>query len=214
MKLLSPSIPSALSKAPDITKLLRSDERLSELLVENVSSAGEHLKGADISQSRFNRYDISHSKIEQFELMDCEFKDCDFTASSFTAASWFNVGIYTTRATGLQLSSGKFRNVYFKGCKLDMVNFRFSDLQNVIFEDCVVHELDLYNAKMKNVSFINCDIEAVQFSGAKMHAVDLTQSYIVSLKGAGSLKGVHISNSQLISLAPYLASEIGIIVED
>jgi uncharacterized protein YjbI with pentapeptide repeats len=66
---------------------------------------------------------------------------------------------------------------------------------------------------LKNVAFVGCDIEDVEFSGATLHNVDLTESRIVSIKGFHGLKGARITSEQLVALIPYVAQEIGLIVE-
>ena len=69
------------------------------------------------------------------------------------------------------------------------------------------------NAQLKHVEFVDCDIEDVEFSGARLTDVDLTRSRLISIKGLAGLKGARITSEQLVALVPYVAQEIGLIVE-
>jgi uncharacterized protein YjbI with pentapeptide repeats len=106
------------------------------------------------------------------------------------------------------------QDVVFKGCKLDLVNFRFAKLKNVIFRDCLVSDTDFYNAELTNVRFDKCNIEKIELSGTKNKNLDLRSSQLGSIHGSGSLKGAIIDQMQLMQLAPYLAQEIGLTIKD
>lgn len=114
----------------------------------------------------------------------------------------------------MQLSQSLLKNVYFKSSKVDLANFRFARLENVIFEDCIVNGLDFYSAKLKNVDFRNCRIIDVEFSDSHLINVDLSRSELESIKGLKSMKGVCITYSQLMQLAPAMAVELGLKLVD
>ncbi|HEY5137829.1 MAG TPA: pentapeptide repeat-containing protein, partial [Methylococcales bacterium] len=100
------------------------------------------------------------------------------------------------------------------GCKLDLANFRFSKLTNVIFKDCTLEEADFYMAELRDVAFQNCVFEKTEFSGSKLRQVDFRTSDVLGVQGIGSLAGAIIDSSQLITLAPLLASALKIQVKD
>jgi uncharacterized protein YjbI with pentapeptide repeats len=103
--------------------------------------------------------------------------------------------------------------VSFVDCKLDLANFRFAKLKNVLFDSCVLTEADFAGATFNNVSFDNCELDKADFSNTKCTKLDLRGSSIVDVIGISSLKGAIVSPEQLISLAPQLAAEIGLVVE-
>ncbi len=214
MKILRPDTPKELSAVTDLASLLRSDETLFGLNIDSADVSGIKLKSAAISESRLAKCNFSQAKIEKLHIRDCVFSNCDLTACLFADSSWHVAEIVGARCSGVQLHSSLMKNILFKNSKLDFANFRFTQLESVIFENCVINELDLYNATLKNVAFIDCDIENVQFSEAKLKGVDLSGSRIVSIKGLAGLKGASISSEQLILLAPCLARNIGIIIND
>lgn len=215
MKIISPSVPDELTSVEkEVSHLLYADETVRELHFTHGEASGLRAKALTLNESLIETTDLSQSTIESFSTRDCLFRDCDLTACSFASSGWHAVEVAGSRCSGIQLQSSTLKNVRFKGCKLDMANFRFAQLTNVIFEDCIITEMDFYNAKLKDVVFSGCDIEDVEFSGATLKNVDLTESYIVSLKGVQSLKGASLTHPQLISLAPYFADALGITIKN
>ncbi len=214
MKLLHPDIPTTLSDVYDITPLLHVDDKLRGLRIENADISNLRLKGMAIEESLINKTDFSQTHIEKFESKDCTFKDCDMTATSLANSSWHVVEVIGARCSGLQLQTSKLKNVLFKGCKLELVNFRFSTLENVIFEDCMINDIDFYNATLKNITFSGSSIENVTFLGARLKNVDLSEAQIMSVKNVTGFKGATISYEQLMFLAPYFMQELGILIKD
>ncbi len=213
MKIAKPELPHELHTVPSIRSLLRTDEKLIGLLVQDIDVPTLTAKGTSLAESQVIRCTFLQAKIEKLQLQDCVLENSDFSGSNLSDASWHAVAVKSTRCSGLQLPSSLLKNVTFTGCRLDMANFRFAKLENVRFEQCVVTGMDLYNAQLKHVEFVDCDIEDVEFSGARLTDVDLTRSRLISIKGLAGLKGARITSEQLVALVPYVAQEIGLIVE-
>lgn len=212
MKIAKPDIPRELHTVPDIRTLLRTDEQLAGLLLQDVEVPKLTAKGTALAESHVLRCTFLQAKIEKLQLQDCLLENSDFSGSNLSEASWHAVAVKATRCSGLQLPNSLLKNVRFVGCRLDMANFRFAKLENVQFEQCVITGMDLYNAQLKHVEFIDCDLEDVEFSGAKLTDVDLTNARLVSVKGLSGLKGARITSDQLVALLPYVAQEIGLVV--
>lgn len=213
MKIISPDIPRELRTVPNLQHLLRTDERLAGLLLQDQEAPTLRAKGVSLTESRVHRCTFLQAKIEKLQLQDCALEHSDFSGSNLADTSWHSVAVASTRCSGMQLPNSLLKNVTFTGCRLDLANFRFAKLENVRFEQCVVSGMDFYNAQLKHVAFVDCDVEGVEFSGAKLTDVDLTESRLLSVKGLSGLKGARITSEQLVSLLPYLAQEIGLIVE-
>jgi uncharacterized protein YjbI with pentapeptide repeats len=167
-----------------------------------------------IEESLVVKTDFSQTHIEKFETKDCVFKDCDLTATSLASSSWHVVEVSGARCSGIQLQTSVLKNVLFKGCKIELANFRFAKLENVIFEDCLINDIDFYNATLKNVVFSGSSIENITFASARLKSVDLCDAHLVSVKNVSGLKGATISYEQLTFLSPYFAQEFGIIIKE
>jgi uncharacterized protein YjbI with pentapeptide repeats len=99
-------------------------------------------------------------------------------------------------------------------CKLDLVNLRMSTIENVVFLGCSLRETDFHGAKLRSVRFAKCDLQEADFSQAILEMVDLRTSAVADIRGVGSIRGAIVDGSQLIDLAPLLATELGIRVEN
>ncbi|MFZ2544472.1 MAG: pentapeptide repeat-containing protein [Candidatus Saccharimonadales bacterium] len=214
MKISHPVISKNLSLVSDFSQLIATEDGIENERIENESFDQLSLKNFTIIDSQIIKTDFSGTEIDGFGLKNTRFSDCNMTTAKFPDASWHVVELLNSRCSGIQLNVGILKDVLFKGCKLDLSNFRFAKLTNVIFDGCVINEMDFYNAELKNVQFINCEIDRVEFSNSKLHNVDFTESQIITIKGISSLKGAIISNEQLIYLAPYLASQFGIKISE
>jgi uncharacterized protein YjbI with pentapeptide repeats len=210
MKLTNPQLPQMLTVPDDIIELFRDEDTISGVHLENTWLTTADLHKKSFSEARMTRVDFSQVHVARFDVLDCVFDSCNFTTSKFPESSWHRVLVNGARCSGLQMTNGIIRNVRFKNCKLEMVNFRLSRLENVIFEDCVIDDVDFYDAKLKNIEFINCSINEITFASARMVHVDISKSTVEGIRGINSLKGVSISYDQLMQLAPAFATEAGL----
>ena len=69
-------------------------------------------------------------------------------------------------------------------------------------------------AKLTKVTFGGCTLTSADFTKTTCTEVDLRGARLGITAGYESLHGVTIDNVQLVTLAPYLARHLGIIVED
>ncbi len=167
-------------------------------------------KRVSISDSRLIKTDLSQITLERFDALNTEFIGCNFAASKFPHSSWHITTIEGARCSGMQVTDSSLKNVTFKNCKLEFVNFRFSKLENIIFEDCMLEDVDFYSANLRNIEFIHCTMNKVTFANARVTQVDISQSEIETVNGATSLRGVTASYDQVMQLAPLFAAEAGI----
>lgn len=171
-------------------------------------------KNFSANELTFQRVSFSQAKLERTSFSDIEMSQCDLITTQCADASWRRVHITGSRCNGVQLQTGTFKDVTFSDCKLTMANFRFSKLTNVRFKNCSLDEADFYAATLTNVTFQNCSLTKTIFSDTKLKNVDLRSSDVLSISGIPSLKGAIIDSMQLVSLAPILALELGLIVSD
>jgi len=210
MKIIRPSLPQLLTTPDDVMELFNTEDLISGFHIEDTWPTSAELEKKSFSELRLTKVDFTQVTVTKFDVTDCDFKACNFTASKFPESSWHRVSIDGARCSGLQVTNGMLKNVDFKNCKLEMVNFRFSRLENVAFEDCVINDVDFYDAQLKNVEFVNCTINNVTFASARMMSVDISKSAVDGINGINSLRGVTMSYDQLMQLAPAFAVEAGI----
>jgi uncharacterized protein YjbI with pentapeptide repeats len=115
---------------------------------------------------------------------------------------------------GVDLGEGNLSHATFTACKLDLANLRAAELENVIFDACSLREVDFYGAKLRDVHFKGCDLGGADFNQAALERADFRSSTLTGIRAVGSLRGAVINAGQLIELAPALAIEVGITVQD
>jgi uncharacterized protein YjbI with pentapeptide repeats len=210
MKITRPSFPAPPTKPNDVFELFASEDSIVGVHIEDTWLTSDELGKKSIAESLMTKAVFSELNVTRFDIHDCEFKGCTFTAAKFPESTWNRISISGTRCSGLQITNGIIKNVEFKNSKLEIVNFRFSQLENVYFEGCALDDVDFYEARLKNVEFVNCTINKVTFAKAKMVNVDISQSAVEGINGINSLRGVTMSHDQLLQLAPEFAAEAGI----
>jgi uncharacterized protein YjbI with pentapeptide repeats len=214
MKIALPQISDNLETLQNLRRLILRDETLTTAHIQNEDLSQFKSKSFAANELRLEKVLFGEARLEKTSFSDAEFINCDLTATVFSEASWRRTAVKNCRGSGLQLQVSTLKDVTFTGCKLDLANFRFAKLTNVLFEDCVLDEADFYNAHLKNVWFQGCILHKTEFSGAKLDKVDLRTSDITTISGISTLAGATIDSTQLIALAPLLAHELKIIVDD
>lgn len=123
-------------------------------------------------------------------------------------------------AARVQAFSLTGRRVLLRGCKLDSVNFRMSKLTDVVFEDCVLRDVDFGAAKLTRARFpgstlLNADFTRVACKDVDLRGARLGSGSVPGIKaGYDALSGARIDSLQLMTLAPFLAHQLGITVAD
>jgi uncharacterized protein YjbI with pentapeptide repeats len=167
---------------------------LTRALLEGVQLGGARLRGVTMRNVVAQSIDGSRLDCMQGVADRVEFAGC--------------------RMTGVELAESELREVAFRDCKLDYANFRNATLSGVTFEDCVLTDADFGAAKLDNVRFVRCELREVEFANARMRDVDMRGSDLSVRGAATSLRGAVVTPLQLMELAPVLAAEAGIRVEE
>lgn len=163
---------------------------LSSVVIEKVQFTGAHFSRVTMRDVRADHSDFSSAHLDNGMIVRAEFINC--------------------RMTGIDFSRTSLHDVVFRGCKLDLANFRFSDLRRVEFIDCTFNETDFMNAKLAYVDYQSSTLEKTIFSHVVCKQVDFRSSELVDIIGWRDLKGAIVDGAQLVSIAPYLAQELGI----
>ena len=94
------------------------------------------------------------------------------------------------------------------------MNFRAGAFTDVTFEDCVLRDVDFGGARLVRVSFAGCTLAGADFTNVSCTDVDLRGASLGISAGYESLRGVTIDRVQLVTLAPFLARQLGLVVTD
>ncbi|WP_134739552.1 pentapeptide repeat-containing protein [Nocardioides sp. 503] len=127
---------------------------------------------------------------------------------------WRDVSLSGARLGSVEAYETSWQSVHFVGCKLSFVNLRGAELLDVAFTDCVIEELDLLSTSARRIAFPGTRIGRLNLQQARLEHVDLRGCELESVDGLDGLRGVTISPAQLDLLAPLLAREKGLKVEN
>lgn len=214
MKQLNPTAPKISNNLETIDdSKLAAEVRLDNVLLADGEAIGLVAPNMAWDESILERVLFSGANLEKLRASDVKLTDCDMSTSRCAETSWIRVAFRRGRMSGWDASRSLLQDIEFNGCKLDMANFRYAKLERVRFVDCVLAEADFLAAELKYVEFQSCHLEKVQFSQTKLQAVDLRGSQLIDIGGWKDMKGATISDVQLMQIAPYLANELGIVVE-
>lgn len=187
---------------------------LDEVRLYDIDATKTTVLALDISGVLLEKMGFLQAQLPRVTARDMVAKQCDFSSTVLADGAFNRVEFINCRMTGVDFNKASVHDVLFRGCKLDMANFRFADVRRVQFIDCTFVESDFLNATLHDVRFESCVLEKVTFDQAKCKQVDLRTSQLVELSGWSSLKGAVIDTAQLMAIAPYLASTLGVIVRE
>jgi uncharacterized protein YjbI with pentapeptide repeats len=210
MKLAAPRILPQLSLG-SLESLMEGE--LDEVHLFDVDATKLNSPALVIDGSVVEKTHFLQAQLLRLGAKDMRVKQSDFSSAALTDANINRAEFITCRMTGVDLSKATLHDVVFKGCKLDLANFRFTDLRRVHFIDCTLVETDFLGASLSDVVFQSCVLEKVNFNQIHCKQLDLRSSQLTEVSGWGSMKGAIIDSTQLVEIAPYLAYEAGLIIK-
>lgn len=193
---------------------LQAETSLERISLKGADIAALAAKNVSLDEALLERVIFSESNLEKFSLCDAELVACELSAAQCPDASWIRVRIKGGRLTGIDLSHSTLKNVTFEGCKLDMANFRYAKLTRVQFIDCVMTEVDFQAAELNRITYQSCELDGAEFAHCSVADVDARTSRLIDIRGWRYLRGMTIDSMQLASVAPQLALELGLKIED
>ena len=187
-----------------------------------VTFADAEAGGSRFVESVFTGVAFDGGRMRRARMSDVWFGESRLVAFDLAESSLTDVWLSGCVFAGVQAFSLVTRRVTFRDCKLDSVNFRDCKLTDVLFEDCVLRDVDFGGAKLTRVRFPGCTLSGADFTKVSCADVDLRGARLGDGRagdggiraGYDSLRGASIDNLQLMTLAPLLAHQLGITVED
>lgn len=127
---------------------------------------------------------------------------------------WRDVRVEGARIGSAELYENHWGSVHFVDCKITYLNLRGATLRDVAFTRCSIEELDLGEATAQSLAFHGSTLQILDLQRAELKDVDLRGAELHKIVGLDRLRGVTVSSAQLGQLAPLLAAEFGIGIDD
>ncbi|UOB12041.1 pentapeptide repeat-containing protein [Streptomyces sp. HP-A2021] len=178
------------------------------------------LAGQDGSGARFLDCALTECALDEAGLRHASVLDSVLTGprgvgTNLAEATLRDVELIDARLGGTQMHAAVLERVLIRGGKIDYLNLRMARLRDVVFEGCVLVEPDFGGARLERVEFVDCALKGADLHAATLKDVDLRGAVTLEIsRGLDRLAGAVISTGQLLDLAPVLALQWGIRVED
>ncbi len=170
--------------------------------------------GSRFLECAFTRVSFQGGQLRRAQFSQVWLQDFRFVATSFAETGWLDATLLQGMAAGVEAPGARLRRVLLRDCKLDSVNFRDAALTDVTFDHCLLRDVDFGGASLTRTAFPACTFSAAIFRQVTMNKVDLRGAELGIVTDVGSLRGAIVSTPQLASMAPLLAENLGIIVDD
>lgn len=193
---------------------LGANSGIDALAFEPLSLETLALDFATVSESTFAGVIADEAEMRSIRIVDSVLNGFNVPVLRAARSTWRDVAIRESRIGSAELYESGLRALRFENCKLGYVNLRGSTLFDILFVNCTIDELDLGGAKAERVAFDDCGIRALDLNNATVRDFDLRGADVQEVAGIRNLAGVTINALQLGMLAPAIASNLGIIVED
>ena len=193
---------------------LTHDDTFSEARPSAADWSDQHANGLQLETVRLVNVDLSASRVEKLKVTDGELTKCSLANLQGRAAEVTRVTIDGTRATGMAAPESSWRDVTFRGCRLDMASFGFAHLTRVTFEDCLMAEASFLDARLECVRFHRCELTRGDFRGASLERCEFRGGDLTDLEGVTHLRGAAIDWAGIIANANLWAAALGIEILD
>lgn len=175
----------------------------------------------DLDLDRAEFFECSFSSLTLDEFVSARTTFVDVSVSSVQAVTWAaagsiwrNCSVQSGRVGSWDLSAATLRGVLVRGVRFGYVNLRDARLTDVLFEDCVFESVDMPGASSERVAFVDCRCEEIDLRGCTNTDVDLRGLDFAALRSVSGARGATVSEIQLSLMAPLLAAEAGLLIED
>lgn len=213
VRVLLPKIPAGLRETTDDRAMLVEHAQFERIILRGLDGSNIASQKMKFDETALDRVTLINAAFDGVTMLDTEIRGSELSACIMTGGIFNRVRFSGCRMSGIDLSRASLHNVTFTGCKLDMANFRFAKLDGVKFEDCTLTETDFQVGELANVDFDDCTIERAIFDQCKIRSVDARTSELSQIHGWRYLRGMTIDHTQLVHIAPELASDFGLKVE-
>ena len=223
---MTPARPTRKHKAPRIPEV-----RLDHL---EPGDPGDLERGARIDGQEFTGLETGQLDLSNATLMECSFADLAVEEADLRSTrlrdsviarsrfgslrggrgDWRDVRVEGVRIGSAEMYENSWTSVHFVDCKLTYLNLRAAGLRDVAFTRCTIEELDLADAKAQSVAFAGTSVQVLDVQRAELSEVDLRGADLHRITGLSHLRGTTVTSVQLSQLAPLLAAEFGMTVDD
>ncbi|HET6172166.1 MAG TPA: pentapeptide repeat-containing protein [Gaiellales bacterium] len=134
--------------------------------------------------------DLANTRLESIEVVSSSLRESRFIGATLV---------------------GSFRDVVLTDCQFDLASLFMCSFSRTEFHACSLAEVDASGAELRSVLLDDCNLTGADFSKAEWERSEIRACDLTGFRGVEDLAGVHIPISDLLLMAPLLATTLGII---
>ncbi|MER6527152.1 pentapeptide repeat-containing protein [Streptomyces sp. NPDC001508] len=201
--------------APYDGRELRPDGDYDGVEFREADLAGQDGAGARFMDCALTGCVLDETRLRRARILDTVLSGIRGVGTDLADSMLRDVELLDARLGGTQVHGAVLERVLVRGGKIDYLNLRTARLKDVVFENCVLVEPDFGGARLERVEFVDCTLKGADLGGATLTDVDLRGAVTLEIaRGVERLSGAVLSTAQLLDLAPVLAAQLGIRIQD
>jgi fluoroquinolone resistance protein len=208
---VAPRLPADLTDAGGI--VLGTDQRWESLRIR-ADFAGQVAEDLEVNGCLVTGSTFTGAELVRARVSDSVFERCDLSAAVLDHAALTRVEFDDCRLSGADLSAARLVDVVFRECRLVDISLRMASGHRVRFDHCDLGGADLYASQLPGARFFDSNLTGAELSQAKLTEARLHGSRFDSLRGAAALRGTTISSAQIVPVALQLLAVLEITVDD
>ncbi|MCE0535639.1 pentapeptide repeat-containing protein [Kineosporia rhizophila] len=193
---------------------LQPGARIDGLAFAGLQTDAVDLSGAVVMECSFTDVGVDEADLRSTRLRDTVISQARLPSLRAGRGDWRDVRVEGSRIGSAEMYENSWGSVHFVDCKITYLNLRGATLRDVAFTRCTIEELDLADAKARSVAFLQTSVPTLDVQRAELEEVDLRGAELHRITGLSQLAGTTVSSTQLSQLAPLLAAEFRITIDD
>jgi len=193
-------------------------------LVSDAVLDGVEVAGLDLSGIRAARM-----RLLETAVVDCSADELDTAGLSAvdtfvgdmhlqtwkTQDSTWRDGHFAGMRVGAWLADGtEFIDVVLRDSKVDLLSLRGARITRLTIANCTIETLDVTEAQIADLTITGGAIGELVTANARMSNVEVSATELHLVSDPSYLRGLVISTTQLVDLAPVFAAHMGIAVKE
>jgi uncharacterized protein YjbI with pentapeptide repeats len=204
-------LPAALTEADHLA--LGTDAHW-EAVTVGADFSGKVAEDLEVSGCRLRSASFSGVELVRARLSDTVFERCDLSAAVLCRVLLTRVEFDDCRLSGADLSGAHLQDVLFRECRMVDANLRMAVGARVRFDGCNLAGADLYAAQLPGACFFDSDLTGTELSQASLAGARLHGSTLGALKGVAALRGTTVSSAQVMAVALQVLGVLEITIDD
>ncbi len=191
----------------------------SRAVLDGVEIRGVDLSGTHAANARLMEFALRECSADEFSTpglsaVDTFVGDMHLQTWKTQDGTWRD-GHFAGMRVGAWLADGtEFIDVVIRDSKVDLLSLRGARITRLAIVNCSIDTLDVTEAQIADLTITGGSVGELVTSNARMSNVEVSATELHMVSNPSHLRGLVISATQLVELAPAFAAHMGITVTE